>query len=484
VKKKLRISPFENYLFDLKDKNKLSFASVSTIYEDENKNIWIGGYGGLDKINTKTGKVSPAKFINKANGTKSSLPTLAVFDMVRAPQNKNVLWISNQSSGIIAYNIKNSTYRWIIGSDELNTNTFYGKLVYEMKYDRAGNLWLATNKGLNEYVMSTGKYKYYPYFDAAEGFPPCATTALYIDFPRGIWIGTSAEGLFLFHPVSGKITRYLFSPGNAHCISSNNIKCIAKDSKGNLWIGTNGGGLNKFDPKTHQFTWFTSQNGLPNDVVYGILEDHRGNLWMSTNKGLSKFNPVSGTFRNYDEDDGLQSNEFNTGAYFKAADGKMFFGGIKGVTSFFPEKIKTSKYNPPVVLTQFFLFNKPVALSKLQGPQGSIKLSYKDDIFAFQFASLDFTNPVKNKYAYRLKGFQNKWIYTDAGHRMATFTNISPGNYVFQARGTNADGIWSSKTLSIPVVIVPPFWGTLWFKVTFILILGLLVYGFFRRRIN
>ncbi len=484
VKKNLRTFQFENYLFASKNKNKLSFASVSTLYEDKNKNIWIGGYGGLDKLNTHSGKVTPAVFINKAGKTESVLPTLAVYDMVRAPRKKNVLWISNQSSGVIAYNTKNSTYHWIYGSDELNDTSFYGKLVYNMKYDKAGNLWLATNKGLNEYVLSTGKYKFYTCFNTIKGFPPSPVRALLVDFPKGIWMGTSASGLSLFNPFSGKTKRYLYTPGDSNCVSSNSIKCITRDKKGNLWIGTNGGGLDKFNPKTNQFTWFTSQNGLPNDVVYGILEDNQGNFWLSTNNGLSKFNPQQRSFKNYDDKDGLQSNEFNTGAYLKAGNGKLFFGGIKGVTSFFPGSLKNSTYNPRVVVTQFLLFNKPVVLSRFLNPEGAIKLNYKDNVFAFRFASLDYTNPMKNKYAYRLKGFQDKWIYTDAGQRMATFTNIDPGTYIFQVKATNSDGMWSRKEFSIPVVIVPPFWRTTGFEITFVLLLIFLIYGFYRRRIN
>lgn len=483
VKKNLRAYPFENYLFTSGNKNKLSFASVSTIYEDKDKNIWIGGYGGVDKLSLKTGKIKKAVFINKETGKKCSLPSLAVFEIIRAPKEKNVLWLSDESSGIIVYNTKTSTYKKIYGSDLISDTCFYGKLVYRMKYDKAGNLWLATDKGLNEYVLSTGKYKHYSYFDVKKGFAPSTTTALFIDFPVGIWIGTSASGLTLFNPFSGKIKRYLHTPGDTTGISSNSIKCITKDKKGNLWIGTNGGGLDKLDPETNKFTWFTSGNGLPNDVIYGILEDNQGNLWMSTNKGLSKFNPKQRSFKNYDDKDGLQSNEFNTGAYFKAGNGKLFFGGIKGVTSFFPESLKNSTFNPPVVMAQFLLFNKPVALSRFLH-EGALTLSYKDNVFAFRFASLDYTNPMKNKYAYRLKGFQNNWIYTNANQRTATFTNIDPGTYVFQVKGTNADGIWSRHELSVPVVIVPPFWRTLWFKIALVLMLAFLLFSFYSRRIN
>ena len=484
VKKNFRTFQFENYLYASGNNKKLSFASVTTFYEDKNENIWIGGYGGLDKLNTKTGIVTAARFMNRGNEKESPLPSLAVFTIVRAPQEKNVLWISDRSSGIIAYNTLNYTYKRIYGSDTISDSSFYGKLVYDMKYDKAGNLWLATNKGLDEYVLSSGKYKHYCYFDKEKGFLPAAITTLFVDFPKGIWIGTSASGLSLFNPFSGKIKRYMYTPGDSNCISSNSIKCITKDQKGNIWIGTNGGGLNKFDPNTNKFTWFTSKSGLPNDVIYGILEDSQGNLWLSTNNGLSKFNPQRRSFKNYDYNDGLQSNEFNTGAYFKAGNGKLFFGGIKGVTSFIPEELKNSTYNPQVVMTQFLLFNKPVALSRFLNDQGAIELNYKDNVFAFRFASLDYTNSIKNRYAYRLKGFQDKWVYTNAGQRMATFTNIDPGTYVFQVKGTNSDGMWSRKELSIPVVIVPPFWKTIWFKIALALFLIFILYSFYRRRIN
>lgn len=485
VKKNINEKKFDNYLFNSENKNKLSFASVRAIFEDKEKNIWIGGYGGLDKLNAETGKITTAKFTAAGNRLGEKLPFLSIYKINYAPKNKNILWFSDISSGIIAYNTLNSTYKKIYGSDVYNDKSFYGKNVYDMKYDKNGNLWLNTDKGLSEYVLSTGKYKHYYYFNNRKAFTLGATNDILIDLPRGIWVGTYESGFVLIEPSSNKTIRYVFNPEDTNSVSSNIIMCINKDRKGNLWIGTNGGGLNKFNVKENKFTRFTTKNGLPNNVVYGILEDNNGYLWLSTNKGLSKFDPVKQTFQNYDYDDGLQSNEFNSGAYLKASSGQLFFGGINGVTSFYPSKIKNSKFNPPIDITKFFLLNKPVILSRFLTPNGKLKLRYKDNIFAFQFASLDYSNPMKNKYAYRLKGFQNNWIYnTDAKQRIATFTNIDPGSYTFQVKGTNSDGVWSSKILSLDIEIVPPYWSTLWFKTLIILILVLLIYLFYRRRIN
>ncbi|MDP3147590.1 MAG: two-component regulator propeller domain-containing protein [Ignavibacteria bacterium] len=485
IKKNAGTKKFENYLCDSNDKNKLSFSSTRSIYEDQEGNIWIGGYGGLDKLNVRTGKITTAKFARAKNQFEKRLPFLAVFSINHDPKNKNVLWLSDLTDGLIVYNTLNSSYKKIYGSDDYRDNTFYGKEVYDMKYDEDGNLWLGTNKGLSKYDISSGKFvHYYSNADKMTNFPLGQIRDILIDFPHGVWIGTDTGGFSLVDPSSNYTIRYLHNPDLTNSVSSNKVLCIQKDRKGNLWIGTDGSGLNKFNVVENRFKRFTTKSGLPNNVVYSILEDSEGYLWLSTNNGLSKFDPVNETFKNYDYDNGLQSNEFNFGAFLKTRNGKLFFGGIKGVTSFFPGEIKDSKFNPPVVITKLLLSNKPVPLNQFLTIDGKLELSYKDNIFSFQFASLDYSNPVKNKYSYRLKGFKDEWLYTDASRRQATFTNIDPGLYTLEVKATNADGVWSDKILSLSIVIIPPFWDTIWFKLSFVFLFLLLTYLLYRKRIN
>ena len=207
----------------------------------------------------------------------------------------------------------------------------------------------------------------------------------------------------------------------------------------------------------------------------GILEDNDEKLWLSTNNGISKFDPENGTFRNYDVDDGLQSKEFNPRAFYKNSKGEMFFGGVNGFNSFFPEKIIDNPHIPPVIITNFKLFNKTILPGKDSPLKRSISytdeivLSHKDYVFSFEFTALDFVSPEKNKYAYKMEGFNEEWIYADADKRFAPFANLTPGKYIFKVIGSNNDDIWNEEGASIKITIVPPFWATLWFKIFLLL---------------
>ena len=208
-------------------------------------------------------------------------------------------------------------------------------------------------------------------------------------------------------------------------------------------------------------------------MIFGILEDEHENLWLSTNKGISKFNPITGLFRNYDVRDGLQSNEFNQGAYHQSKSGNMFFGGINGITKFHPDSVKDNPHIPPIVITDFQLFNKPVLigidtsnnrsiLKKSITETEEIELFYDDNVISFEFAALDFHIPEKNKYAFIMEGFDRDWTYTDANRRFVTYTNLDPGVYTFRVKGSNNDGVWNEKGTALKIIITPPWWATWW----------------------
>ena len=219
-------------------------------------------------------------------------------------------------------------------------------------------------------------------------------------------------------------------------------------------------------PPAVRFTQYSVQHGLPNNVIYGILEDSRGNLWLSTNKGLSCFDPQKKTFYNFDVHDGLQSDEFNAGAYFKSVSGMMFFGGVNGLNGFYPDSLTKNSYLPPVIITDFQLFNKPVkigGLSPLQAPiteTEQIILSYRQNIFSFEFAALDYTAPKKNHYAYKMEGFEKDWNYVE--RRYASYTGLPSGEYIFRVMGSNSDGLWNRQGAALKIIINPPPWKTWW----------------------
>ena len=265
-----------------------------------------------------------------------------------------------------------------------------------------------------------------------------------------------------FDKAHEKWTRYAANPADRNALNNPSIASLYKDSNGVLWIGTWGGGLNKFEISSNKWTRYTTENGLPNDVIYGILPDDHSNLWLSTNAGLAKFNPSTGRIKNYDVNDGIQGNEFNSGAYFRKKNSpELFFGGLNGFNAFYPDTIQDNLHVPPVVITSFKKFDKEVKSGRPLSEIGDIKLSYKENVFSFSFVALDYANPLKNQYAYKMEGFDQEWIYS-GNRRFASYMNLDGGTYIFRVKGSNNNGIWNEEGASIKIKIDPPPWKTWW----------------------
>ncbi len=275
----------------------------------------------------------------------------------------------------------------------------------------------------------------------------------------------------------------------ATALSHNYVNTIFSDHQGRLWIGTQQG-LNLFHPATQTFTVFTEKDGLGSNAVRGIAEDEKGNLWLSTLMGVSKFNPDTRVAQNFTVADGLQGNEFTQNAGLKAKNREIFFGGNTGFNAFFPDSIKNNLLLPPVYMTGFRIFNQPVGIGEKDSPlQKDISqtkeliLSYKQSVFSFEFVALNYTATEKNQYAYQLEGFDDNWNYV-GNQRMATYTNLDPGEYVFRVKASNNDGVWNEKGTSLKISITPPFWRTWWFRTLAVLLSMGTVFAFYRVRIN
>jgi signal transduction histidine kinase/ligand-binding sensor domain-containing protein len=305
------------------------------------------------------------------------------------------------------------------------------------------------------------------------------------------WVGTT-EGLLKLNLSDGTWKQYSNVPSDTASLQTNFVLsiCPHASNKNLLWIGTNGGGLSLMNKETEKFTAFTTEDGLPNDVVYGVLNDDEGHVWLSTNKGLSRFNPEKKTFKNYEEKDGLQSNEFNHSAYCRTQDGWLFFGGVNGFNYFNPKDFRDNKFIPQTIITDLKIRNKPVSFSDTKSPlkepvylSDEITLPYSENMISFEFASMDFTAPAKNMFQYKMEGFDESWIHAGNNHN-ATFTNLDPGTYTFMVKSSNHDGVWNEAGVSFIVTILPPWYITLWFRVFVVAAVAGLAYSFYRYRLN
>jgi signal transduction histidine kinase/DNA-binding response OmpR family regulator len=250
-------------------------------------------------------------------------------------------------------------------------------------------------------------------------------------------------------------------------LNNNSVACLLPDPAEpgkRLWIGTKGGGINCLDLQTGRVNYLTTTEGLPNNVVYAILPDGRGHFWCSTNRGLVRLSVQGATVSHiklFTIADGLQSNEFNTQAFFKAPDGELLFGGVNGLNRFFPESLELNKQPPPVYIIGMEINHQ----AKQFSISGGTPLEYLDKIIleadqnnlSLEFAALDFTDPAKNRYRYQLLPIEKNWVEAGEKH-FAHYTHLAPGEYIFRVQGSNNDGAWNETPVEIRVVVQPPWW--------------------------
>ena len=270
------------------------------------------------------------------------------------------------------------------------------------------------------------------------------------DSRKLLWVGTNIGVYCIENGVAEKVV----------LPQAELIKTIAEDKANNIWVGTIKG-IYVLDPDKKIIAHYDENNGLSNRFIYGILRDDDGNMWFSHNKGLSEYVAATRSFRHFDRNDGLQSNEFNTGAYFKSADGELFFGGINGVNSFYPREIKDNMSVPVVKITSIKLFDVPMKTDSAYWNIHALRLPYTDNSLSFEFAALEYTNPIKNRYAYMMEGVDRGWIM-EGYKRFARYAALPPGHYVFKVKAANNDGVWQEQPVCISIDIIPPFWQRPW----------------------
>jgi signal transduction histidine kinase/DNA-binding response OmpR family regulator/streptogramin lyase len=315
--------------------------------------------------------------------------------------------------------------------------------------------------------------------------------ALCEDEKNNLWIGTNDGGLDLLDRKTNTFTHFKHDE-KKNSISNNAVTAILEDVKGNLWLCTTAG-LDLFDPVTKHFTVFTIKSGLPSDIIYAIKEDNNGKFWVSTNSGLSMYDPAKNSFTNYTTEDGIQGDEFKPHSALKTKDGKMYFGGVNGFNTFYPEQLLKPINFSPLVITSFQVFNKPLHIAKNNSDPSPLKqeisetkaitLSYKQSVIALSYAALDFGSTDRKQYAFKLENFDNEWNYVGRKNT-ASYTNLPPGEYLFHIKYKNSAGLWSPVTAALKITIIPPFWSTWWFRLLAMLCLTGIVSAIFKNRVR
>jgi len=355
---------------------------------------------------------------------------------------------------------------------------------WHIMQDKEGIIWVSTLSGLLkvDFYNVEGKGKNVKVYLSNDNSPSAISNnkvwQTIQDKQGNIWVATS-EGLNKMDKYAETFFAFKHSDSYEYSISDNHIRCIYQDSRSRIWVGTHGGGLNLYDTKKDRFTSFSRDDGLPDNVIFGILEDKKGNLWLSSNHGLSKFNTESKTFVNFTQEDGLQNDQFKQNAYHKGYSGKFYFGGIQGLTMFTPEDITVDTIRPTLILTSLKLknnlikvgdkVNNNIVLTQSIMNTKKIVIHQSANSISIEFAGLHFTNPIRNKYIYMLKGFDKQWIKATSTAKTATYTNLKPGKYVFMMNASNNHGYWAKKPIELEIIVKPYFYTTWWF---FSLIIG------------
>jgi len=459
------------------DSNSLGNNTVWALYKDSRDLLWIGHNRGLDCYDEKTNKFT--HYVNDPSDPYSITSGGNVSSISEDPDGN--LWIGVYGGGVDYMDIKTGRF-YHHRHDTGDPGSVHSNSVIETVITREGDLWVGSSPdGLDRLDRKSGEFIHY-------GKPGVSVNTFYEDYRSRLWFGSWRGVLGLYNGETDSITLYRFSPDKKNTISQGNIQSVQGDRRGIIWIGMSTG-LNSLDPDTGTFSRYTSKDGLEGEFVMGILEDSRGNLWLSTNRGISSFDPDKRQFKNYGHWNGLPDGEFIQTSCTKGRDGKMYFGNSKGFVTFYPGSIKPDTHIPPVAITGFYIFNKPVQpgpespLEKPVTETKSVTLSHSQNVFSIEFAALNYSAPEEIKYKYMLGGFDKEWNYCDASHRLATYTNLDPGKYTFKVTAANEDGLWNPEGTAISILVNPPWWDTLWFKWSaFILLAGLIVLLFLAYR--
>lgn len=458
--------------------NSISSKRVRDIAEDSSGKVWLATEdAGVSIFNPATG------LFHNLNATTAGNP-LTDNKLLTIMKRGDEMWLGYFKNGLDVINSVTGSVRHFTPQDMgLNEGS-----VYAMCEDSNDNVWIGN--GWSIYTSESGNMRPMRQMDI---FGLNYNFDIMEDSERNIWVITMGSGVYRYNPKSGRITHFTHKEGDASTISSNSVSNVIETSRGQLWFSTDRGGISRFNPENDTFANFSIAEGLPDDTAYKMLEDKNGYLWFGTNNGLVRFNPQDGTSRAFTVASGLPSNQFTYKGALKASDGRFYFGCSEGLVSFNPYDIQSNQIVPKVYITKLLVDGKEVTPNDEDSPL-SESITYTDKIslesghnqIGFEFAVLSFVSPSDNKFAYKMDGVNDDWIYTSDNTSM-TYANLAPGKYTFHVKGANADGVWGDSERVISIRILPPWWRTNVAMALYVLLfLGLLALAFilWRRRMR
>lgn len=519
---------FADYHHLATDPTSLSSDLVNSLYQDRTGTLWVGTRtGGVNSSDLAAGGFNR---FTQVPGDHNSLSSNYVTGI--APATNNHVWLSTFDGGLnlidpVSNEVK--TYRHREG----DRGSLASDRLTHMATDGTSVLWLSTETGVGRFDTSSGRYE--ALMSGREDAMWSPIDALYMGPSSVLWM-SNARGLRAYDTKNKISVQFTHDPKNPDSITDDAILCMLEDRKGNLWLGSTNG-LERLVRTTGKFLhvrhdqdrrdsydggrvsalfedsmgriWVGSATGLslmdlgangavhfknyPMARVSNILEDDAGHLWVSTDAGISRFEPATGKTKNFTARDGLIEGAYIEHSAMKSADGSFYFGGINGVTVFRPDQIRDNPHPPPVYITDLQIFNRSVRGGRtpdgfsMDGPiedAKDITLSFQHSVFSIEFSALHFADPQRNIFSYRMEGADKDWINTDASRRIATYTNLQPGHYVFHVKAANKDGVWNTTGVALSITVLPPFWMTWWFRTFALLLILGIAWAIYRTRIQ
>jgi signal transduction histidine kinase/ligand-binding sensor domain-containing protein len=443
--------------------NSLSYDNVTCFYEDHKSLIWIGtDGGGVNIYDPETGRFTIFRHEASNPYSISGNAILCI-----AEDKDHDIWIGTWDAGLNRFDRKTGRFIHYM-PDKNNSSSISGRTVWNLAIDKNDTLWLGTfNVGTDLFDKNKGVIRRFRTdHDNPKAIVGKRDWVFFEDVEKNIWISTTT-GLNLYNSKTNSFKNYIFN--------NNVIAAFCKDKDKNLWVGTSTNGVYFCKPDGTILDTYDISNGLPSNIIQSIVEDNAGNIWISSDGGITRFDHKTKKFRNYSKEDGLQGDQFKQQSSLITRKGEIYFGGYNGFNSFYPDSLKDNDFIPPVYITDFQIFNKPVRFgypgAQFQsyiGVAKEITLKWNQSVFSFTFSAINYSHSEKNQYAYIMEGFEKDWNYTDASRRYVTYTNLDPGKYTFKVRASNNDEVWNEKGVSLSIIILPPWWKTLWFRIIMI----------------